>query len=137
MLLVQSRAPATVSSIEAVPSGSIISVFGFSGSYQSVTTLEPGMGYWFNVSQNCQLSILDYSKKSSSQKGKTLQPEFIFPLIIGNAESNTDTLYFGAGVILMLLMVLTPNSENWNYLLCLRLLYLMHASWFRILTGFR
>jgi len=46
-----------VTAIQQVPPGSIRSVFGYSNGYQTTDRLIPGRGYWFDLSQPCQLTI--------------------------------------------------------------------------------
>ena len=76
-----------VDDISVNPAGSLISVFGFDGSYYNANTLISGNGYWMEVSQDCQITI------SQSSKENTGKPYAIKDEILSNDTPASDKGY--------------------------------------------
>jgi hypothetical protein len=105
-----------VSEIQQNPPACIQSVFGFNGRYYIATDLTPGYGYWFNVKQNCHVSIASegsgFRQTGALASSAHETPDAVsvmadvsdgglswrLPLVIGNAvgdPSNSRTLWLG------------------------------------------
>jgi hypothetical protein len=57
-----------VSQILQNPPNSIVSYFSFNGHYEQATSLIPGQGYWFDLSQPCEITIEDPYGKASVER---------------------------------------------------------------------
>jgi photosystem II stability/assembly factor-like uncharacterized protein len=91
-----------VSSVVQIPPGIVITpFFGYGGSYGSITTLQPGKGYWVKVNSDGQLVIHSGSASapSSPPSSTQLAGEFgsFTSLLIGDAGGRSQTLYLAPG----------------------------------------
>ena len=85
------------------PEGIIISgsIYGFEGTYQSTTTLQPGKGYWINASTDGQVTL-----NSDSDNAARIKP-FVDRTADANIiRFNGVPLYFG---------VIIPENELQSY----------------------
>ncbi len=87
--------PVAVTSISAIGTTIVSSIFGYSGSYTVADTIEPGSGYWIRVSGAGELVMSAASQNQPAPVPTTKQLASLNRLIVTDAQGRTGVLYFG------------------------------------------
>ncbi|MBI3193913.1 MAG: choice-of-anchor B family protein, partial [Ignavibacteriae bacterium] len=84
------------SKITSIPSGIVSSSFyGFDGSYQAATTLQPGKGYWVKTSASGKLVMSAFAKSSNTEEIAEQTLSRLNTLTIKDNYNHKQVLYFG------------------------------------------
>ncbi len=84
-----------VSKVKSIPTGIITSSFyGFNGSYNSVSTIEPGKAYWVKVSQSGKLIFTGFTKTNETDEHLSALNTLNSITIKDNA-GHSQILFFG------------------------------------------
>ncbi len=84
------------SKISSLPSGLVTtSYYGFDGSYQAATTLQPGKGYWVKTSASGKLVMNAFAKSSNTEEMIAQTLSRLNSLTLRDKNNHKQVLYFG------------------------------------------
>ncbi|MBI5216121.1 MAG: choice-of-anchor B family protein [Ignavibacteriae bacterium] len=84
------------SKISSIPAGIVSSsYYGFDGSYQAATTLQPGKGYWVKTSNSGKLVLSAFAKSSNSEEVVQKTISQLNTLTLKDNFNHKQVLYFG------------------------------------------
>ncbi|MCK9279010.1 MAG: M6 family metalloprotease domain-containing protein [Melioribacteraceae bacterium] len=87
--------PVKTANINSIPADILFSkIYSYDGSYDIVTDLEPGKGYWAKFSQNGEIKF-NYDDSSPLQKNNE-ENHFLYSLVISNNSDISSTLHLSS-----------------------------------------